>query len=271
MNLGAKILFCTILFSAAPQLLSQQIDEFERVLLPVILRGEIEGAHGSRWATRVSIFNGADVPVEIRGYDPSAIVLPVPAPDTPPGVTFQPIVSLIPARIEGSFLLVEREYADDVEIELRVQDLSRQSMTWGTELPVVAESEFRSAPIRILDVPFKEGFRQALRIYSLVPTPGAEAIVRIFRTDPARHYPHGQPPDELVYETRAQFMVEDENVPSPYYPGYIGMLDLGSIPALNGLEHGRIEIHPVGEEERIWAFVSVTNNETQHVTTLGPR
>lgn len=33
----------------------------------------------------------------------------------------------------------------------------------------------------------------------------------------------------------------------------------------------RAEIEPLTEGLRYWAFVSVTNNETQHVTTITPQ
>lgn len=33
----------------------------------------------------------------------------------------------------------------------------------------------------------------------------------------------------------------------------------------------RVEVEPLGEGARFWAFVSVTNNETQHVTLITPQ
>ena len=70
------------------------------------------------------------------------------------------------------FLLVEASHAPRVAMGLRVRDLSRQLDTWGAEIPIVQESDFRSGNADLLDIPIKPGFRQMLRVYDLDPTRG---------------------------------------------------------------------------------------------------
>src|SRR5260370_32300719 len=43
-----------------------------------------------------------------------------------------------------------------------------------------------------------------------------------------------------------------------------------TLPELQGVDRVRIEITPATDGLRLWAFVSVTNNETQHVTVIAP-
>jgi hypothetical protein len=43
-----------------------------------------------------------------------------------------------------------------------------------------------------------------------------------------------------------------------------------AFPQLNGLDKVRVEVTPLTEGLRFWTFVSITNNETQHVTTITP-
>jgi hypothetical protein len=54
-------------------------------------------------------------------------------------------------------------------------------------------------------------------------------------------------------------------------PGHARITDLVSAyPVLTGVERLRIEIEPLTPDVRFWAFVSTTNNETQHVTVTLP-
>jgi hypothetical protein len=50
-------------------------------------------------------------------------------------------------------------------------------------------------------------------------------------------------------------------------PGYV-QLPLSGLPMLQGKERIRLEITSDAPELRYWAFVSVTNNETQHITII---
>jgi hypothetical protein len=38
--------------------------------------------------------------------------------------------------------------------------------------------------------------------------------------------------------------------------------------SLQGIDTLRVDVRPITEGTRIWSFVSVTNNETHHVTTF---
>jgi hypothetical protein len=217
------------------------------------------------------ITNGADRPVEIFGYDWAPGGCPIPecvAPPTPPGTTFfpKPLASPLP----GTVLYVDASAAPAVHIGLRLQDLSRQSETWGTEVPVVRDKDLYGTSFELLDVPLTDGFRQLLRLYNVNNTNMAttHARVRFYRLDPAIYSLTDLsgarfPPDALLLEQTVTFAVEN-------FLGYAEIPNIATVPALAGTSRIRIEITPIEPDLRLWGFVSVTNNATQHVTLITP-
>jgi len=245
---------------------------FERILLPVAVRAPINGAFGSVWTTTITILNAADRPVDIRGYDWAPAGCGIPEcggpPPTPSGVTFFP--KPLPSPLPGSLLYVDSTAAADVHVGLRLQDLSRQSETWGTEVPVVREKDMYVTTFELLDVPLTDGFRQILRLYNVnaVGTPVAHARVRFYRVDPAVYSltdPFGPrpPADPLLLEETVTFAVNNGL-------GYAEIPNIAAMSSLMGSSRVRIEIIPVEPNVLLWGFVSVTNNATQHATLITP-
>ena len=51
-----------------------------------------------------------------------------------------------------------------------------------------------------------------------------------------------------------------------FYPGYAAIFDMvGTFPALSAYETVQVRITPLTEGMEYWAFVSITDNATQHV------
>jgi hypothetical protein len=247
---------------------------FERILIPVYVPEPLPGAHGSLWVSEFVAFNGTSQPVSFVFADD---ICPVTCPfqALPPGEvvhhTLRPITDSV-----GRFYHLSREAADGISLNLRIRDLSRQRETWGTEIPVVRERDFLNERSVLVNVPIASRFRSMLRVYDVDASGTAFAHVRIIGA------PEGQP-DQLLYETLLPLPVEesernvynDISAPVPFRPG-IGTLLLDPIlEELFGSQMTdlvtRIEISPAGGNFRFWAFVSVTNNETQHVTTITPQ
>src|SRR5947209_4818998 len=134
---------------------------YQRVLLPVIA-SNTPGAFDSLWQSEVSLSNHSDTAVTItygqcEGQGLFCFSLPVPAH----GSAF-----LTPSNSGGGlFLSVPRGRIDDIDINLRVQDVSRQSQTWGTQIPVVRDTDFR-AVVLLHNVPTDARFRSGLRAYN---------------------------------------------------------------------------------------------------------
>ncbi|HEX8154419.1 MAG TPA: hypothetical protein VF698_14895, partial [Thermoanaerobaculia bacterium] len=206
------------------------------------------GAYGSLWSTEIwyrAESAAAVFPLAIADVMPQAkTTVPLPVFRVPPG------------RPPGQFIYVTRAAADGIRINLRIQDLSRQSQTWGTEIPVVREQEFFDGPITLIHVPTDSRFRQALRIYDAGGEGSGRVMVRIFPSN-------GQ---ELLGEEELPLPVDGLPIYSPGYAQIVSVAD--RFPAVVAASIVRIEITPLTASTRLWAFVSVTNNETQHVTTI---
>lgn len=241
------ISFILICF-AAEQLSAQGFPTFERILLPVFADPS-PGAFGSLWTSELSIYNDNDEPAGIIGG-----LSPPDAPDMLPK-TGRTVAGVGDAR--AKFVTVLANKASRFHFNLRIRDVSRQAQTAGTEIPVVRESEFRSGRVILLNVPIDARFRQTLRIYELLETgqlPGS-VLVRFFRLS------NPPPRDAFVREetlTLAGRVVAYAQL-GPFPP------ELFDAPTV------WIEIEPLAPNMRYWGFVSITNNETQHVTTVTPQ
>jgi hypothetical protein len=250
---------------------------YERVLLPVVVKGEVPGALGSRWTTQVSILNNSGQDVDVKGYVTAPRGCPIlcnPSPLTRPAIAFYPAIASPGAVTQGAILLLDRRFSDSVEVHLRVQDISRQSQTWGTEVPVVREKGLYQGTLNLLDIPIGVAFRQTLRVYDVDARPDAVVRVRFYRVNPATDTTSEvldpAPPDLLVAE-RTVHLITEQRIGTPAYDlGYAEISNVGVLPELQNVDRIRIEVTSLTTGLRFWGFVSVTNNDTQHVTVISP-
>ena len=109
------------------------------------------------------------------------------------------------------------------------------------------------------------GNRETLRIYDFDGPADRVVAVRFFKDDAS----------EAAVETQVTLRTFPAAVIDPVYPEVPGYAQIGNFvrafPELVGASRVRIEILPVTPGLRFWAFVSVTNNETQHVTAVLPK
>lgn len=239
---------------------------FKRILIPLFFDEPVAGAHGSRWDTELVFFNQGHSPVLAYSWGPGCRMLCPPdwgMREIPPGVTFGPDFPAFPTLAPTAFLFVDRERIADVNVQLRIRDLSRQSETWGTEIPTIPETDFTAGPISLLDVPVGNGFRTALRVYALPgPSPVSSSTVRVYRRGTWTEA--GFTPDELLMQSLLSLVQETTTS-----PGYGQWLGLDGVPELAGVERVRIEVIPEAGTP-MWAFASITHAETQHVTIVTP-
>jgi hypothetical protein len=211
--------------------------EAERVLLPISVR-EVPGAYGSLWTSEVW--------VDIRASGVS--IVPLRITDTNPqfpGSQELAVVLFDAGHTPGLFLGVSR--GADITFNLRVRDLTRAAETWGTEIPVVWERDFRTT-VTLLPVPANDEFRSTVRVYG-----ATEGMVRVRITDLA---------------TSAVLSDDIVTLPptiSEFLPSYAEL----NLPANENPM--RVDVDTASPDLRFWAFASVTNNTTQHVTTISPQ
>ena len=213
---------------------------FERVLLPVFTP-PIAGAFGSEFRTELDVVNTAAEPVSIYGLTTCC-----------GGAVDPRIPFMLPRRIAlpvliangapGRFALVPRDQVQHLTANLRAYDTSRSSENFGTEVPVARMTkDFTTEPFALLGVPLDARFRKTLRIYAEDPN-----VVTIRGL--------GAP--------RTVTLTGNTDMFTPAYA------EISDFPAGTGLTD--VIIEPTRAGAGVWAFITVTNNETQHITTIAP-
>lgn len=225
--------------------------EYERVLFPVVYAGP--GANGAEWDTEIIVRNDAPVPVETQPLFRS-FILPV-YTAIPPGERV-PFPSA--AIAGGSFLYVPRGLEKHLAYSAHAIDRSRSTKDRGTEIPVIRASD-TSSVLRIVNVPLGPDFRAMLRVYDF---DSAERDLSVTLRRP------GAPSISTRVTLRGaiQCVTEPCLQPGPTWAA----VDLATIAgSTSGVFD--ITIEQFFESPRLWGFVSVTNNETQFVTTYSPQ
>ncbi|HVT05198.1 MAG TPA: hypothetical protein VHL58_17680 [Thermoanaerobaculia bacterium] len=233
--------------------------DYEKVLLPILIQ-ETPGAFGSRFISSFFAYNDSDARV---GYYPSVCSYTCPLLQylaaKSEAVPALPTAS--PTEAPGLLLYVERTGSNKVSFNLRVQDLSRQALTWGTDLPVVREESFYTGKIQLLNIPLDERFRQTVRVYDVDATGSGAVTLRAF--DAAT--------GEALGMTVLSLPVLSQATP-PSKPGFGQLFSLSStFPGITGHDRIRLEIESATPGLRYWAFATITNRETQHITTITPQ
>lgn len=244
--------------------------EFEKVLLPLTNAVPQPGAFGSRWVTVVRITNPLSNPVLAYGWLPSNFGIPIVDPlavlPLPEATTLAPSLR----EGNGTFLFVDKQYLDGLQVTVRAQDLSRQSQTWGTRIPTPREREFVSRSFSLNDIPTDSRFRTTIRVYSFDGSVPASAKITLYGV--ANDNPPNMRRDALLGS--AIFGLADvSTAPSPtnvLTPGFLQLSSPESIASAAGFDRIRIDIEPAEAATRLWAFASITNNETQQVTIVAP-
>jgi len=237
--------------------------DVDRVLFPVS-SPEIGGAFGSRWATEHFIRNDGSAPVAINRDDcgPIAcqvVIAPATSYRMPPATTKDHV-----------WISAPRAALPQMYFSTVVRDVSRSVEPWGTSIPSATESDFRLDRMELLNVPSELTFRKNLRIY-LIPqfVPGTSAevtlAVRVFDFDAElATSPSRRMIAEKQYTLRDTALVKQTD--------YLAIFDLDhDFPGLQSAQRLRVEVERVGSvETKLWALLTVTNNNTQHVTLFTP-
>lgn len=212
---------------------------YERVMIPVIYNGA--GAFGSQWRTDIALHNTGATEIAIRGADSldAGETRPLPAPGNAPA---------------GYFLDIGR-FSDDVfEANALVRDLSRQQDGIGTEMPIVREHDWRRGKIVLMNVPGGANYRVTVRAYLFDGTPSASFSVpyRVYAMNGTAVLAQGQ-----VFFTRSDDGPSFGTFEAPQTASGLLRYEIGAVPK--------------GSDRRLWAFATVTNNTTQHVTIISPQ
>lgn len=224
---------------------------FEPVLFPVLVSGP--GAFGSEWRTDAILRNDNDYTFPVHSIFDFALQALPPDEERPRGHSTAFEAVSLP---NGYLLNLPRESAPRVSFGLLVKDLSRQAEAFGTEIPVVREKDFFDRPFTLLNVPADSRYRVALRLYRLDGV--ASTHIRI-----SQLYEQEALVDTFVSLASA-------GLDSAYTIAYDGDL-LKTYPILAGKGPLRIDVDAGDGQHETWGFVSITNNDTQHVSVISPQ
>lgn len=229
--------------------------EFDLVMFPIFLP-PVPGAFGSEFRTTARVASRY-APLDLYGVDSTCTIIdPVAIPTVPFRIGPEELVLFTRcSRSVGRFFFVPRGRGRDLVASLRVSDTSRQHESHGTEIPVVREDDFTTGRIVLMGVPIDARYRNALRIYGL---PRGSQQVNVTVNGVTR-------------------LVSLQPGTSDFEPSFGAFTDF---PAPAQLPAGRTTVtvtieDPLGGRgivppTPIWAMISVTNNDTQQITTITP-
>jgi hypothetical protein len=237
--------------------ISLRADE-QRVLVPVSL-GQSEGAHHSLWRGQLWAHNRGTTTAFIQTHwSLCRITCPPGQFVIPPGAS-----TSIPIHSPSLLYITPTPYVGTTHVSFnaRVWDESRQSTDWGVELPLVHENDFSSEGIHLLNVPVTAEFRLTLRIYEPEGRTSTQALVRAYDLTS----------NALLGERTVNLVSDLEFGWSAYDVGYYENDLLQLFPELSAHQRTRLEITSEDPAKKLWAFVSITHNETQRVTLVTPQ
>lgn len=249
--------FVIAVIIAAP--LMAQTQQGERILLPVFTP-PVHGAFGSEFHTDLRVANNSqDIAILIGLQHSHCPFCPPDHGDLPyllnAGDEIKPEDVLLNGT-PGRFLYVGTETLNTLSMNLRVYDVNRDEQNFGTEIPIVRESDFATNRIDFVGVPTDPRFRNTLRIYS--PFPG-NVLVTV-----------GNHPSVLVALKGGISFGGSLDLFNPAYAMFTNF-PVGSAPVRVTVEKDPSIISLLPIEVPLWAFITVTNNDTQVITTITPQ
>jgi hypothetical protein len=215
-------------------------DGFEPFLLPIFTR-PVFGAFGSEFRTFARVMSIGAPFIGLYGLDQRCLQVFPPLDPTAP-IAVSDDIALPPDCAFGTGRIFWTRKGDGASLamNLRVADVSREATSHGTEIPVVRANEFSTDGVALLGIPTDPRFRITLRIYSLDRTDQPVRVVGIS-------------------------FVRDVHLSTPadnFEPAYAEVSDLPrTVTRLLVISPGT----------RVWAFITVTNNVTQQITTITPQ
>lgn len=237
------------------------VETWKRVLIPLI-GPDVHGVNGALWRTQVTGLIDSDAPVEIRpGFCEFTLICPL-LPKllhTPFDVYGSNVAGFVGGGL-GQFVYLREADEPKLHLNARVFDVSRAAETAGSEIPIVREHDFTSGTISLLGIPVAPQYRHTLRIYDLDGRDGALVAIRIYANDEiaARVTITG-----TLHSPVGTVTIGDR----PVFPATT-QYELGQLLPLAGIDTLRVEVDRLADGLKLWAFVSVTNNDTHHVTTF---
>ncbi len=165
-------------------------------------------------------------------------------------------------RDGGMFLYVPRGAEGYLAYSSHIVDRSRSTTDRGAEVPVVRAKD-TAAVLHLPHVPVDPLFRARLRIYDFDAIDGRWVRVTARADDGTVHTLDTR----LSADNIACISLLPCLQPWPAFAS----IDISSIGSLRQKRVADLRVESLERDGRLWAFVSVTNNDTQRVTLHTPQ
>lgn len=236
---------------AALPLLAADVEQF---LLPVS-PSVVHCGYESRYETRLMAFNQSAEDQEVLCAEEGCA-------DVKPLATIEMTGGYAGGTPLPAYLYLPKDSAERLRMSLVVESSERSRLDERsyTELPIVSAKEFTKGKMQFVGVRVDEGFRQTVRMYGLDGRKDGAVMMRVYPMDSS----------DLLHSCVHIIspITEQQTADGRDLRPAFGMeCDMSAhIAARN--QKVRIELEPITQGLEYWAFISVTNNKTQHFYTV---
>lgn len=163
------------------------------------------------------------------------------------------------------FLYVPKETADKMRMSLFVEASNKDHLEARgfTELPIIRAADFTEGRLQLVGLRIDPGFRQTVRMFGLDGSKSGYVNMRVFKFNS----------NELLFEWPFYVgPISDEKTSDgkQLRPAFGMECDISAYLHSYG-QNVRIDLESMTPGLKYWAFISVTNNTTQHFYTVLPR
>jgi hypothetical protein len=251
------VLSLSALCAAVPLVAQESAQEYEQLMLPVA-PSLVFCAYESRYETRLVAFNDHAAAASRFCADDRCHDL---APKTGREIT----------NVEAGgtplpvFLYVPKETAESMRMSLTVEASNKDHLDERgfTELPIVRASEFTEGKLQLVGLRMDPGFRQTVRMFGLDGAMSGWVMMRAYKLNS----------NEQLFEWPFYVgPISDERTSDgkQLRPAFGMECDISAYLHSYG-QKVRIDLESMTPGLKYWAFISVTNNKTQHFYTVLPR
>ena len=228
------------------------------MLLPIAFSAgqQVNGANGSVWKTEIWAHNQSAEGVLPQ---PTGVCLPQCFP-LPAGFLGQ--ISSVTSNQSAALFRIPADAAPDFHVSARLLEIARRAQPTGVDLPVVREADFLTRSSSFLSIPVGLSIRSALRVYDPRLRQDARVSVEFYDEN-----------NTLLGTTTlapsTDPVLAREEARKGLVPSVASILDLTSaFPQLQASGRFHVVVRPEVDGMEYWAFVSVTDNESQHVLLI---
>ena len=236
---------------AALPLLAADVEQF---LLPVS-PSVVHCGYESRYETRLMAFNQSDEVQDVLCADEGCA-------EVKPLATIEMTGGYAGGTPLPAYLYLTKESAERLRMSLVVESSERSRLDERsyTELPIVSSRDFTKKKMQFVGVRVDEGFRQTVRMYGLDGQTHGQVMMRVYPMDSS----------ELLHSCVHDIwpITEERTAAGNDLRPAFGMeCDMSEHIEVRN-QKVRIELEPITEGLEYWAFISITNNKTQHFYTV---